>query len=130
MTRHPPNGRCWPILDLLRPTHKKGGAIAQMEITNYFQDIMPLQVVGVVGFVVYLLAFGAVQCGKMDGNSLAYTLCNLIAASFVGLSLLVEFNLSSALIQISYLSISLIGVFRWVSRQYFSGPATSVRRAS
>lgn len=86
------------------------------EILGYWASLGPLQIVGVIGFLVYICAFGAVQFGQLDGNSATYSACNVLAASLVGLSLLAEFNLSSALIQISWVSIGLIGLARRLSR--------------
>lgn len=80
---------------------------------DYLRTIGPLQLTGLMGFVTYLLAFGAVQCGWMDGNGLGYSLGNMFAAAMVGVSLLAEFNLPSALIQTSYLLIGAVGVARW-----------------
>lgn len=77
---------------------------------NYFTALGPLQWVGVAGFVCYLLAFGSVQLGKLDGNSTAYSLANILAATLVGVSLLAEFNLASALIQGSWIVIGFTGL--------------------
>ena len=84
---------------------------------DYLRTIGPLQLAGLMGFISYLLAFGAVQCGWLDGNGLGYTLGNMFAAALVGLSLLAEFNLSSALIQTSYLIIGVVGVLRWTFKK-------------
>lgn len=79
-------------------------------VLNYLAGIGLYETVGVVGFVCYIAAFGAVQLGLMDGNRLSYTLLNLLAACLVGISLIAEFNLASALIQGSWIVISLIGL--------------------
>lgn len=92
------------------------------EILQYLNAIGPLQLIGLLGFLVYILAFGWVQIGWMDGNSAKYSLCNVLAASLVAVSLIAEFNLSSALIQGSWI---LIGLFGLVKRQYNKGVSTS-----
>lgn len=79
---------------------------------EYLGSIGPFQLVGVVGFVVYIFAFGRVQFGLLDGNSATYSALNVIAASLVSISLFVEFNLSSALIQGSWVFIGLVGIIR------------------
>jgi len=84
-----------------------------LELMDYLSTLGPLQLTGVAGFLTYILAFGAVQCGWMNGNGLGYTLCNMLAAALVGVSLLAEFNLSSALIQTSFFFVGLVGVLRW-----------------
>ncbi len=79
-------------------------------VLNYMAGVGLYESVGVAGFVCYIAAFGAVQLGLMDGNRLSYTLLNLLAACLVGISLIAEFNLASALIQGSWIVISLIGL--------------------
>lgn len=85
------------------------------DLLGYFGSIGPLQIVGLAGFLVYIGAFGAVQFGRLDGNGTTYSVCNVLAASLVGISLLAEFNLSSALIQISWISIGVMGIARRLS---------------
>ncbi|MDG4649984.1 cyclic nucleotide-binding domain-containing protein [Roseibacterium sp. SDUM158017] len=67
---------------------------------------------GLIGVLLYLGAYAALQFGLLRGASLSYTLLNLTAASLVLLSLLETWNLSSALIQSSWIVISVIGIGR------------------
>jgi hypothetical protein len=83
----------------------------------YVFALSVLQIVGVAGFIAYIFGFGAVQMGWMDGNGASYSACNVLAASLVGLSLLAEFNLASALIQISWIIIGCVGIARRVKRR-------------
>ena len=82
------------------------------EVLQYLSAIGPLQLIGLLGFVVYISAFGWVQLGRMDGNSAKYSLYNVLAASLVAISLFAEFNLSSALIQGSWILIGLFGLLK------------------
>lgn len=77
---------------------------------EYLASLGALELIGVGGFLFYLFAFGAVQLGQLDGNSATYSVLNIFAASLVGLSLLAEFNLSSALIQASWITIGVTGL--------------------
>ncbi len=72
--------------------------------------LTPYQCVGVLGFLTYLFSFGAVQFGILDGNSTTYSLCNVLAAVLVAISLIADFNLASALIQGSWIVIGLTGL--------------------
>ena len=68
---------------------------------------------GLLGFVTYLTSFGALQFRIIDGNSIFYTLLNVLAATLVLISLTVDFNLASALIQITWIIFGVVGlVFR------------------
>ena len=80
------------------------------EFIAYLSRLGPLELIGIAGFVCYIGAFGVVQFGLMDGNSMAYSLVNVLAASFVGISLIAEFNLASALIQVSWIVIGTVGL--------------------
>ncbi len=92
------------------------------DILQYLGAIGPLQLIGLLGFLVYILAFGWVQIGWMDGNGAKYSLCNVLAASLVAVRLIDEFNLSSALIQGSWILIGLVGL---VKRQFRKGASLS-----
>lgn len=73
---------------------------------------------GLAGLVVYLGSYSLLQMGVLCGNGYAYATLNLCAASLVLLSLTVAFNLSSAIIQISWILISIFGIARlgWINR--------------
>ena len=79
-------------------------------------DLLPaFDLIGLLGVVVYIASYGSLQLGKLDGNSLLYTLLNGTAAALVLVSLTRYFNLASAIIQIMWISISIVGVYRYFS---------------
>ncbi|MEE9429115.1 MAG: hypothetical protein V3V25_13315 [Paracoccaceae bacterium] len=80
------------------------------ELLQYFGTVGHLQLIGVLGFLIYVFSFGGVQFGWLDGNGWPYSFYNVLAASLVAISLVVEFNLSSALIQGSWIGIGLVGL--------------------
>ena len=68
------------------------------------------QLVGVLGTVVYISSYAFTQIGWIRAPGYAYSVSNLIAAGMVGVSLLYDFNLASALIQMLWILISVIGI--------------------
>ncbi|MEL6748267.1 MAG: hypothetical protein AAFO79_10700 [Pseudomonadota bacterium] len=78
--------------------------------TTYLAGSSAVQMIGVLGFICYVAAFGALQLGFVDGNSMAYTLLNILAVGLVAVSLSEEFNLSSALIQGCWIIFGFIGL--------------------
>lgn len=80
------------------------------DFLTYFSQTGPLHWFGVVGSIIYVATFAAMQLGRIDGNGLRFTLLNILAASLVASSLFVEFNLSTALIQFSWLLAGLAGL--------------------
>lgn len=93
-----------------------------LNFIEYFSDLDTFQIIGVLGFITYIISFGSVQFGLLDGNSTIYSLSNVLAASLVAISLTAEFNLASALIQGSWIVIGLAGL---VLRAWKTWPSTS-----
>ena len=73
------------------------------------------QVAGYGGVAFYLGSYGLLQLGVLRGNSYTYAALNLLAAALVLVSLFRNWNLFSAIIQISWITLSVIGIARvWV----------------
>lgn len=70
------------------------------------------EVIGVAGMVMYLGSYFMLQTGALQSNTATYCIANILAASLVMISLLHDFNLASALIQVSWIAISAIGLIR------------------
>ncbi|MEP5153008.1 hypothetical protein [Planktotalea sp.] len=81
-----------------------------LDTFQYFADLTPYQFTGLIGFVCYVASFGSLQLGWLDGNSMTYSICNVLAASLVAVSLMEAFNLASALIQGSWIIFGLLGL--------------------
>lgn len=75
-----------------------------------------LVALGVVGFIVKTIGYTLVQTGRLDGNSLRYTFCNIVAAALVLVSMFDQFNLSAMLSQLMWISVGGVGVFRQTRR--------------
>ncbi len=71
-----------------------------------------LDFAGLTGVVFYIGSYAGLQTGLLKGNGYAYTIFNLLAAGLVLLSLTNDFNLSSAIIQATWIGISIIGLTR------------------
>ncbi len=79
-------------------------------IIHYCQILGPFEFAGVVGFLFYISAFAAVQWRLLDGNGPAYSLANVMSSVLVSISLIAEFNLSTALIQGSVIAVGITGL--------------------
>jgi len=77
---------------------------------NFSPEIFDLA--GVSGTIVFVLAYAALQTGLIRGSGYFYALLNIIAASLVLVSLYKAFNLSVALLQTSWILISVVGILR------------------
>lgn len=73
---------------------------------------------GHLGVALYLGSYGLLQAGVLRGSGYLYTSLNLAAASMVLASLVVSFNLSSALIQVFWIAISIFGLTRLALGNY------------
>lgn len=72
-----------------------------------------LDLVGNVGVVVLMIAYLMLQLNKLRSDDLAYSLMNAAGASLIVLSLLVNFNLSALLMEVFWVLISFIGIYRY-----------------
>ena len=71
-----------------------------------------LDLVGNVGVVLLMMAYLALQLNKLSSHGLTYSLLNLVGASLIIISLLVNFNLSAFVIEVFWVLISFIGIYR------------------
>jgi len=71
---------------------------------------------GSVGVVIMIVAYLLLQLDRLDNNALAYSLLNAFGAGLVILSLSVNFNLSAFVMEVFWVLISLIGIYRYVRR--------------
>ena len=73
----------------------------------------PLDFIGNVGVVVLMITYLMLQLNKLSSAGLAYSLLNAIGASLIIVSLLFDFNLSALLMEVFWILISLVGIYRY-----------------
>jgi len=72
-----------------------------------------LDLVGNLGVVVLMATYLLLQLNRIRSDELAYSLLNAIGASLIIISLLVDFNLSALLMEVFWVLISLLGIYRY-----------------
>ncbi|SFJ20717.1 CBU_0592 family membrane protein [Celeribacter neptunius] len=79
---------------------------------SFYVFDMPLlcRAIGVVGSVIYVGGFAALQMHWIESKGLAYSLSKIVGALFILVSLSVDFNLASAITQLCFLSFGLYGL--------------------
>lgn len=70
------------------------------------------QIAGYGGVVFYIGSYGCLQMGLVRGSSYTYAILNMIAAALVLVSLMRDWNMFSAVIQIAWISLSVAGIVR------------------
>lgn len=81
-----------------------------------FPPLTALDLVGLIGVSLYVVAYSGVQLGQVNGNGLLYACLNGLAASCILVSMIGAFNLAGALVNLLFLSFSLVGVARMALR--------------
>ncbi|MEM9580852.1 MAG: hypothetical protein AAF891_09205 [Pseudomonadota bacterium] len=72
------------------------------------------QIIGVIGFALYVGNYLLLTFDILRSDTIAYFALNLVASSFVLVSLTHSFNLASLLIQLFWIGISVIAIaMRW-----------------
>ena len=66
-----------------------------------------------VGVVVLMITYLMLQLNRLRSDDLAYSLLNAIGASLIVVSLLVNFNLSAFLMEVFWVLISFVGIYRY-----------------
>ncbi|WP_171101574.1 Crp/Fnr family transcriptional regulator [Ruegeria sp. HKCCD7255] len=68
--------------------------------------------IGVIGAGLYILNYFILQLGFIRGSGVFYPTLNIAAASCVLISMFENFNLAGTIIQLAYISISVMGLLR------------------
>lgn len=72
-----------------------------------------VDLVGIIGVVILIITFLMLQLNKLPSDGLAYSLLNAIGASLIVVSLLFDFNLSALLMEVFWVLISFVGIYRY-----------------
>jgi len=72
-----------------------------------------LDVIGNLGVVILMVTYLLLQLNRLRSDDLAYSLLNAVGASLIILSLLVDFNLSAMLMEVFWVLISFVGIYRY-----------------
>ena len=73
----------------------------------------PLDFLGNAGVVMLVVTYLMLQLNKIRSDGLAYSLLNAIGASMIVISLLYDFNLSALLMEVFWVLISIVGIYRY-----------------
>jgi len=69
-------------------------------------------VIGVIGVLLYLVTYLLLQIERLRFDDYSYLTLNALAAILIIVSLIEEFNLPAFLIEVAWVSISLMGIVR------------------
>ena len=69
--------------------------------------------IGNIGVLILIITFLMLQLNKLPSDGLAYSLLNAIGASLIVVSLLFDFNLSALLMEVFWVLISFVGIYRY-----------------
>lgn len=73
----------------------------------------PLDLVGNIGVIVLMITYLMLQLNKLSSDALAYSVLNAVGASLIVISLLFDFNLSALLMEVFWVLISFVGIYRY-----------------
>ena len=73
-----------------------------------------VDLIGNIGVVVLMTTYLMLQLNKLRSDGLAYSVLNAVGASFIVVSLVVNFNLSALLMEVFWVLISFVGIYRYL----------------
>ncbi|WP_394176598.1 CBU_0592 family membrane protein [Thalassotalea litorea] len=74
-------------------------------------------IIGMLGTASVVLAFFLIQLERINPKGLQYNLLNLVGAILLLISLSINFNLASFVIEIFWIMASLVGIFKYHQRR-------------
>lgn len=103
----------------LQPTNtqQKTGDNMLIELLDKSSDT-----VGLIGVILLLIAYYLLSVNKMSAMSYSYQILNLLGAVFILFSLMFHWNLSSTVIEVAWIIISFIGIYR-ISKEQNTKPS-------
>jgi len=72
-----------------------------------------VDLIGNIGVVVLMITYLMLQLNKLRSDGLAYSVLNAVGASLIVVSLVVNFNLSALLMEVFWVLISFVGIYRY-----------------
>jgi len=72
-----------------------------------------LDLIGNIGVIVLMITYLMLQLNKLRSDGLAYSVLNAAGASLIVASLIVNFNLSALLMEVFWVLISCVGIYRY-----------------
>ena len=72
-----------------------------------------VDLIGNIGVVVLMITYLMLQLNKLRSDELAYSVLNAAGASLIVVSLLFNFNLSALLMEVFWVLISFVGIYRY-----------------
>lgn len=73
----------------------------------------PMDFVGNVGVIILIITYLMLQLNKLSSDGLAYSVLNALGAGLIVVSLLFNFNLSALIVEVFWVLISFVGIFRY-----------------
>ena len=75
-------------------------------------------IIGFAGGTLILLTYFLLQTKKMSSDSLLYSTLNLAGALLILFSLVNAWNLTAVIIEVVWVGLSLLGIFKWHKANY------------
>ena len=78
---------------------------------------MFIDLIGIIGVVIIVATYFLLQIEKIRSDDLGYSLLNILGSVLILLSILQNWNLASFLIEIFWILISFIGVYKAINKR-------------
>ncbi len=75
-------------------------------------------VIGMIGVILILISYFLLNINKLTAKQPIYPFMNMCGSSLILFSLMFDWNLSSVIIEIAWLSISLFGLYRTLKSRF------------
>ncbi|MCS5710171.1 CBU_0592 family membrane protein [Candidatus Berkiella aquae] len=73
--------------------------------------------IGIIGVIVLVLAYYLLQSNRLSSKSISYSLMNVIGASFILYSLILDWNTPAVIMESVWIVISLAALFKAITKK-------------
>lgn len=73
--------------------------------------------IGLIGVVLVLIAFFLLNAHKLSALNMSYQILNLVGAILILFSLIYSWNLASVIIEVAWIIVSMMGIYRILNRK-------------
>ena len=73
-------------------------------------------IVGTIGVILIIFAYLMLQLQKLSSTDISFSIINITGSLLILYSLLFHWNLASVIIEVFWILVSLIGIYRYIKR--------------
>ena len=80
-------------------------------------SVIIFETIGIIGVAIILTVYIMLQTDRINAKGFWYSMLNLLGSFLIMTSIVKDWNLPSFVIEVSWMFISVYGIYKWYSRK-------------